>query len=91
MDLLKMVLGNEKKDGSYLYLEEVFWRTIDLFKGLLPRLWHCLHGYCIEILVFRTDPVKYRTRFVANMNFEDYNGCFEELDIAVGRSSKLVL
>ena len=33
---------------SYLDLEEVFWWTVDLLKGLLARIWHSLHfGGCV--------------------------------------------
>lgn len=28
---------------TYLYLEEVLWRTIYFFEALLPGIWHCLH------------------------------------------------
>ena len=37
-------------EGEYFYLEEVFWRPVDLFEALLASIGHCLHDGELGVL-----------------------------------------
>lgn len=45
MEVMESTVGQRRWEWrTYLNLKEVLWGAIDLFKGLLARIWHSLHG-----------------------------------------------